>query len=268
MRKILITLLLAWVALPALAEEYVLAVNEGVTYQDAGPISERYKPLVDLLEKALKGTVKVKAVDRYSEVEKGLQDQSFDLAFIHPAHISLRAVKSGNYVGVASAREFTDYRARIIVPKGSTLTSIKDLQGKKIGVPAIESITTVMLTANLRDLGINNPEQQYMSTRYQDAVPFMVENGFTVAGVTGSGSVAKAWIAKGGKVLAETPPVPIKQFLVSSHLSDKQKERVSELLLKLDSTPAGADALKGMNIKGFVAWNDDVMRSAISRLRL
>lgn len=267
MRALVLCLVLT-VHLYASADDYILAVNEGVTYQDQGPISERYKPFLELLEKVLKHTVKVKSVDRYSDFEKGLSEQRYDLAFIHPAHIGLRAVKSGQYFGVASAKDYTDYHTRLLIPKDSPLKSVRDLAGKKIGVPALESITTVMLTANLRDLGFDRPEDMYLPTRYQDAVPFMVENKFVAAGATGSGAVAKAWVAKGGKILAETPSVPIKQFLASSRLDTKQREKLAELLLQLQDDPKGVEALKGLNLKGFVAWNEDQMREATKRLKL
>src|ERR1700741_871864 len=125
---------LCWFVLSALifacaraawADDWILAVNEGVTYQDAGPTSERYKPLLDLLEKELKHPVQVKKVDRYSDLEKGLQEGRYEMAFIHPAHVALRAVKDGNYVGVATAAGYTDYRGRVLVPKDSPLHTME-----------------------------------------------------------------------------------------------------------------------------------------------
>ncbi|MFZ6732715.1 phosphate/phosphite/phosphonate ABC transporter substrate-binding protein [Undibacterium sp. Ji42W] len=250
------------------AQDWVLAVNEGVTYQDGSPISERFKPLVDLLEKELKHAVKVQAVDRYSNFEAGLDAERYDLVFIHPAHISLRAVKSGKYVGLVSAKDYTDYRARVFVKKDSSVKTIADLRDKKIGVPSLESITTVMFTANLTELGFRDPASRFSATRFQDAVPFMVENGFVEAGVTGSGAVAKDWVAKGGRVIGETKPVPIKQFLASRRLTSEQREKVQNLLLKLSENDAGKAALKGINMKGFVPWDSAVMADATKRLGL
>ena len=253
---------LAW------ADDWTLAVNEGVTYQDGGPVPERYKPLVDLLEKELKHPIQVKNVDRYGDLEKGLQEGRYDLAFIHPAHIGLRAVKSGNYVGIATAAGYADYRGRVLVAKDSPLHSMEELRGKKVGVPALESITTVMFTATMKDMGVSNPARFFTATRYQDAVPFMIDNNFTEAGVTASSVVIKAWTAKGGRILGETKAVPIKQFLVSSRLSAEQRDKVRELMLHLADTEPGRAALKGTNMKGFVAWDDTVMNDAAKWLGL
>ncbi len=250
------------------AQDLVLAINEGVTYQDGGSTQERYRMLTEMLSRELKRPVKVTQVDKYAEFERGLAEERYDLVFIHPAHVGLKAVKSGKYFGVASAKGFTDYRARVMVPKDSTIKSMQDLQGKKLGVPSVESITTVMFTAALREVNIKEPEKAYTATRYQDAVPFMVENKFVDAGVTGSAAVAKAWVGKGGKVVAETKPIPIKQFLVSRKLSEAERQKVQHLMLGLSGSDAGRTALSRISMTGFVPWDNAVMGEATARLGL
>lgn len=246
--------------------EAILAINEGVTYQDAGTPSERYKPLLEMLSKELKRPVRIKTVTRYSEFDKDLAAGRYELVFIHPAHVGLQAVQRGNYHGIATAKGFTGYKARIMVSKESPLQSLNDLQGKKIGVPSIESITTAMFTAHLKEHKFNDPEKAFQVTRYQDAVPFMIENGFVEAGVTGSGAVAKAWADKGGRILGETPSVPIKQFLISDKVDPATRKRIQTLLLSLTDSPAGKTALDKIGIPGFVPWDDKVMSEAAQRL--
>ena len=253
----------------ASAQEYVLAVNEGVTYQDdALPMDQRYKPLLELLAKELKHPVRVQAVDRYSDFEKGLEAEKYDFAFIHPAHVGLRATRSGKYVGLATAKEYTEYRARVLVLKDSPLHSMDQLRTVKIGVPSLESITTVMFTASMKEMGVSDPQVRFTATRYQDAVPFMVENKFVEAGVTASGAVIKAWTGKGGRIIGETKPIPIKQFIASARFNAEQREKVRALMLRLADTESGKLALKGINMKGFVPWNDAVMDDAAKRLGL
>ena len=265
--SLLATTLLVASITSAYAQDLVLAVNEGVTYQDGGPASERYKPLLQLLAKELKQNVKLQSVDS-TNFAKGLAESKFDIAFIHAAHIGLQAVKKNDYEGLASAKGFTDYRARILVSNASPLKTMQDLRGKKIGVPSLDSITTVMFTANLRELNFQQPEKFFTATRYQDAVPFMIENGFVEAGVTGSAAVAKAWVAKGGRVLAETKPIPVKQFLASKKLSESDREKLKNLLLNLSENEAGKNALSKIGMTGFVPWNTQVMNEATKRLGL
>jgi phosphonate transport system substrate-binding protein len=268
LRNLVAAAILAVSLTPAFAQELILAINEGVTYRDGGSTQERYRPLLDLLSKELKRPVKVMAVDKYADFEKGLADERYDLVFIHPAHVGLKAVKTGKYSGLATAKGFTDYRARIMVSGDSPLKSMQDLQGKKIGVPSMESITTVMFTAALREMKFQQPEKTFIATRYQDAVPFMIENKFVVAGVTGSGKVAKDWAAKGGRVIAETKPIPIKQFLASNRFSESERGRIQALILGLSSSDPGRAALARINMTGFVPWDAPLMNEAIARLAL
>jgi ABC-type phosphate/phosphonate transport system substrate-binding protein len=156
----------------------------------------------------------------------------------------------------------------VLVGKDSPLRSLEELRGKKIGVPALESITTVMFTATMKGMGVENPAALYSATRYQDAVPFMIENKFTDAGVTASASVIKDWTAKGGRILGETKSVPIKQFLVSRRLSGEQRDKVRDVMLRLGDSETGKQVLKGTNMKGFVPWNDATMDDAARWLGL
>jgi ABC-type phosphate/phosphonate transport system substrate-binding protein len=250
------------------AQELVLAINEGVTYADGGPTAERYKPLLDLLSKELKRPIKVQKVDKYADFEKGLAESKYDLVFIHPAHVGLKAVRSNNYVGLVTAKGFTDYRARVMVKQDSPLKSMQDLKDRKIGVPSIESITTFMFTADLRQRSFNDTEKKFIATRYQDAVPFMIENGFVDAGVTASGAVAKAWVAKGGRIIGETEPVPIKQFLASKKIEESDRAKVQSLLLNLSENEPGKNALSKISMSGFVPWNNEQMTNAAKRLGL
>src|SRR5262249_44143261 len=80
---------------PARAE-LVLAVNEGVTYYvTPSEIRDKYKELADMLGKQLHTTVKVVPVDQYPVLRKGLDEQQYDLAFVHPAHHSLVSMRDG-----------------------------------------------------------------------------------------------------------------------------------------------------------------------------
>jgi ABC-type phosphate/phosphonate transport system substrate-binding protein len=269
-RRLLLATAAAMLIGPAYARDAVLAVNEGTTYHepDSAPFSERYKPLADMLSRELKRPVKVVQVDKYDKLEKGLADESYDMAFIHPAHVALRAVKGGAYQGICTAKGYTNYRARVLVPKDTPLKSMADLRGRKFAVPSLESITTVMFVSTLRQMNVPQPEKQLTATRYQDAVPFMVEQKFVDAGVTGSDAVAKDWIGKGGRILGESKPIPIKQFLVSRQLAEPERTRVRALMLDLASHEEGRAALARIGMSGFVPWDAGAMSEATAELGL
>ena len=82
-----------------------------------------------------------------------------------------------------------------------------------------------------------------ITTRYQDAVPFYIENGFAQAGATAANAVVKAWTDKGGKVLCRSRPVPIKQIIVSTRMPEDEQQKIRDALLdaaRLEARPRRA----------------------------
>ena len=244
-------LTLAASVLPVRAE-ITLAVNEGVTYYvTPQEIREKYKDLADMIGRTLKTTVKVLPVDQYPVLRKGLDEQLYDLAFVHPAHHSLVSLRDGKYRLVVLTTGFTQYKARFFARKDTQLKLPTEMKGKRFGMPDPDSITAVITRATMRDLGIDAAKSDIRSTRYQDAVPFFVENGFSDVGITGSPAVAKSWQEKGGAILFESKPVPIKHMIASTKLSENNIEKVRSLMLGLDKSEAGQRVLAKIGYKGY-----------------
>src|SRR3989442_3579284 len=102
--------------------ELTLAVNEGVTYYvTSQEIRQRSKGRAVLLGKTLRTVVKVVPVDQYPALRKGLDEQRYDLAFVHPAHHSLVSLRDGKYRLVALTKGYTDYKARFFIRKDASI---------------------------------------------------------------------------------------------------------------------------------------------------
>ena len=82
-----------------------------------------------------------------------------------------------------------------------------------------------MVRATLRDAKVEPAQIHITYTRYQDAVPFFVENRLTDSGATAANALVKAWQAKGGKILAQSKAVPIKHIVASPNLSAADIEK-------------------------------------------
>ncbi|TMG87297.1 MAG: phosphate/phosphite/phosphonate ABC transporter substrate-binding protein [Betaproteobacteria bacterium] len=269
MRSILITAWLLVAATSAAAADLVFAVTEGVTYfQTNKEIQGRFQPLADLLAKALKRPVHVVVVSAYNDVREGLARQEYDLAFIHPAHVSLAAIKSGKYESVAWTAGYTDYSVALLVNKEQPFTKLDDLRGHTLVSPDPDSITTAMLRAMLRDQKIGAGDVKIITTRYQDAVPFYLQYGFAQAGATAAKSVIKDWTDKGGRVLVSSRPMPIKQLIMSAKASPEEQQQVRNILVGIAQNDAGKQVLGPLGYKGFVAPNHDEERKAIAWLGL
>ena len=243
------------------ADPLLLAINEGTTYR-VNPVEtqERFQAISDDLSKLLKAPVKAVAVPRYDELVKGLANQQYAIAYVHPAHHAIRAMTAHGYRLAALTKGYVEYRASIFVAKDSPVKTLADLKGKRLGAPDEDSITSVILRATLRDAGLT-PDVHVTYVRYQDAVPFMVEHGLTAAGVTASGAVLKAWTDKGGRVVATSKPVPIKHMLVSGKAPAGTLERVTEYFTGLEAAKDGRAKLDAMRVSGFVPFDEEPIKA-------
>ncbi|WP_427914586.1 phosphate/phosphite/phosphonate ABC transporter substrate-binding protein [Ramlibacter sp. MMS24-I3-19] len=240
--------------IPALAraedKPLVVAINEGVTYGASSvPFAERFREVSDDLQKLLKRPVKFVSVGDYRQLSAGLAEHQYDIAWVHPAHHAIRAMTTQGYRLVALTKGYTEYRVSFLVPSGSTLKSLADLKTARVGAPDEDSITSVIARATLNEANGQLPAMSYV--KYQDAVPFMVENGLAAAGVSASSAVVRTWKEKGGKVLASSRPVPIKQLIASPSLSAAQLADVRRYFSELDRTEAGKRRLEAFGVAGF-----------------
>jgi ABC-type phosphate/phosphonate transport system substrate-binding protein len=263
--------------------ELIFGVTEGVTYQ-ATPkeIRDKFTPLAEYIGKATGRRVKVVLVPAYNDVRAGMAKQEYDLVFIHPAHVAMAEIKDGRYRAVAWTSGFTDYTVSLLMSANGSLKTLDDLRGHTLVTPDPDSITAMMVRAMLRTSKVPsttlkpNPENakviagsiRIITTRYQDAVPFYIENGFAQAGATAAKGVVKSWTDKGGKVLLQSRSVPIKQFLVSKTMPAEEQERVRTALLNIGQSKPGKEALDAVGYKGFVATNPEVEASTIAWLGL
>jgi ABC-type phosphate/phosphonate transport system substrate-binding protein len=243
------------VAFTPWAQALVLAVNEGVTYRVSNDeIRGRYAAIAADIGKLLGQTVSVEPVSDYNTLRKGLAERTWDLAIVHPAHVSIAAIKQGWQL-VAVTKGFENYSASFVVRADSQIKSLADLRGRKLGAPDEDSITAWMVRATMRDALGDANQVSITYTRYQDAVPFMVEHTFTQAGATASAAVVKAWEAQGGKVLAKSKAVPIKHFIASPAISAEQVERIRAYLVELDASDAGRRKLEPIKVRGYMAYD-------------
>ncbi len=248
--------LAALLATPLWAQAFVFAVNEGVTYRVTDEeIRARYVAISTDLSKLLNQTVRVEPVASYPILRKGLADKAYDLALVHPMHISAIAIKNSGYKLVATTKGFEKYTASFLVRADSPMKSVADLKGMRLGAPDEDSITSWMVRATVRD-ALGKPDAvAYTYTRYQDAVPFFVEHTLTHSGATASNAVVKKWEAGGGKVLFKSKSVPIKNVIAGPGMSASDVEKVRDYFLALDTTEAGRKKLEPLKVQGYAAYD-------------
>jgi phosphonate transport system substrate-binding protein len=237
------------------SQALVFAVNEGVTYRVTNDeIRAKYAALAADLGKLLKQPVTVEPIADYPTLRKGLETREYDLAFVHPAHLSVLAIRDSGYKLLAVTKGYQNYTASFLVRPDATYKTLSDLKGLSLGAPDEDSITAWMVRATLRDALGDARQVKLVYTRYQDAVPFFVDKGLTNAGATAANGVVKAWSAQGGKILAKSKPVPIKHMLAGPSLSADQVQKVRDYLLGLDQTDEGRKKLEPTKYEGFAPY--------------
>jgi phosphonate transport system substrate-binding protein len=242
------------------AHALVFVVNEGVTYRVSNDeIRARYALIAADLTKILRQPVQVEPVADYPTLRKGLAGKEYDLAFVHPAHLSMLAIRDSGYRLLVVTKGFQNYTASFMVRADSPLKNLKELSESSLGVPDEDSITSWMVRATMRDNLGPAPKVRYSYTRYQDAVPFFVEHGLTKAGASAANSVVKGWTAKGGRILGTSRPVPIKHILAGSSLSAEQAQQVREYFLSLDASDEGKKRLEPIKYQGFAPYDEAEM---------
>ena len=258
--------------------DLVFAVTEGVTYQ-ATPkeIRDKFAPIAQVIATATGRRVRTVLVPAYNDLRAGLLTQEFDVAFVHPAHVSMAEIKAGRYKAVAWTTGYTEYTASMLMTPGQPYKSMADLKGRTVVMPDPDSITAWMVRAMFRTEKIPVVEGRgdpvlntvrIITTRYQDAVPFYLENNFAQVAITAANSVVKGWTEKGGKVLLKSRPVPIKQFIVSTAMPAAEQQRVRDALIGLREAKGGSAALETVGYKGFVPPNHEIENAVIAWLGL
>jgi phosphonate transport system substrate-binding protein len=262
MRRVLFVCL--FVLLPLLARAQapgpplVFGINEGVTYRiSTADVRERYREIADDLAKLLRRPVHIEYMDNYVQMGKDLAAARYDIAYVHPAHYAIRAIDKAHYRLLAVTKGYTDYRASFLVRRDAPFQTLTDPAIRRVGMPDADSITAWIARATLRDaLGAKAKDVRLRYTRYQDAVPFMVEYGFVEVGVTAAAAVIKEFTDKGGKVMLQSKPVPIKELIASPSLAPQEFARIQQYFLTLELTEDGQKRLAKLGYKGFANYDE------------
>lgn len=258
------------VALVAAASQALtLGITEGVTYRASdAEISAKFAPLAKALSTATKQPVDILVISSYNVLREALKAGKLDIAFIHPAHVSFEAIKAGGYKSAAWTTGFTDYKVSFLCNEPQPITTWSTVNGKSLVTPDADSITAIMTRAMLRENAVDSKTINLQITRYQDAVPFYVENKFATYGATASGAVINSWKEKGGKTCAQSRGMPIKHWLLSNELDAASSRSIRETLLSLDQSDIGKKALSVSGYKGFTVSDETIEKKLTDWLGL
>lgn len=110
-----------------------------------------FAPVAAELSVPLKKTVRVRLTSTYGAFISALHDQTFDIIHVHPFDY-IRFAHPRGYLPLVARSE--DLFAQFSVKKGSPITGIADLKGKRIGTPPATGAVTYLALDALQKQGL------------------------------------------------------------------------------------------------------------------
>lgn len=229
----------------------LLAISEGTSGGiDASEALAKYRPLADILSKAVGQPVVVTFARNFEALEEGMKKGDFDLVMARPSDYPARGVRDYGYSLLVTTKP--DGQCYFIVEKNSPLRKIEDAKGKPIVLPEKVAYMAKFCSAELRDRGFDFSKEQIQYTKEQGAVGWAVENKVVgMGGVASYSGVAKNWEKNGHRILHKAPPQPYFPIIASKRVSADNIAKLQRALAGMETTPEGTKALATAGVKGF-----------------
>jgi len=250
---------------------YVLAIHP---LHNPAMLIETYQPLVDNLNKKLKGAqLSIEASRDYGNFEHKYKNKIPEFILANPWQ-TLQAIKIG-YTVIAIAGESNDFKGLIIVRKDSNINKPTDLIGKSVSYPSSTALAAcVMPQYFLYKHGINiNKDLKNKYVGSQESSIMNVYLKLTSAGATWP----PPWRdfqkknpkeSSKLKVIWETETLINNSVMVRNDIPIAIKKQVQDYLIDLDKTEEGKKMLQKIETARFIAATDkdyDVAKTYIER---
>jgi ABC-type phosphate/phosphonate transport system substrate-binding protein/rhodanese-related sulfurtransferase len=236
----------ALLCLPARgADSLLMSVNLGDTEVISNfDTQQTYQALANYLGKAIGAQVKL-VVGQNATAELQRTRTGYYAVMVAPAHVIGSALKY-DYEPVAKMPGSN--KAVFVATKASNITRLEQARGKRLGLPAEDSLATYLAKGELNAAGIQAKTffKSIKYSRYQDSLLFSLGIGqVDVAAV--DEAAARKWLAQNpGVVFSESQAVPALSVAVNTKLPPAQQEKMRLALLQLPSN--NPELLKQMHI--------------------
>jgi len=243
----------AW-ASAATAAEIRLGVNAEVSYkEDEAELRRRYAPFLEELGQ-LSGH-KILFFPVYSDrVEQAVAERRFDLLLIH-THLALKAAREAQFQVLAFTDDRKNNKVYFFVRSDSAIKDLPATSACAMGVPGMQSWATATARGTFKTMAL--PAPRLVATRYQDAVPIMLEVNEACVGVTRSKGLVDDYVAqKKVRVLHVTQPIPLNALAASSTLPPAVVDDIRTAMARM----ARSKAFESTAFKGLHFSTDELAR--------
>ncbi len=235
-----------------------------VPSQNATTLEARAKPLEGMLSKRLGIPVKVTTSTSFNAPIEALSSKKIDVAFLPPdgyvlahkrgvADVLLQAERYGikQPNGRQTNKLVKQYRAEILVKKGSKIKSWKDLKGKSISIQDPTSSSGYLFpVAELKEKGLDVTKKCKLTTvTGHDQAVLNVLNGDTDAAFTfedarNTVKADKPNIMKQVVPIYFTRPIPNDTISVRSDMSPKFRKKLAKAFIDIAHTKKGKKVIE------------------------
>lgn len=242
--------LLAWQPAAAQERAYLLGV---ISYgNSAQMIASEYEGLTDYLSRTLKRPVRIEGARDFSTFGERAKAKRYHMMFVAPSAV-VEANRSAGYLPVAKIPGLLS--VSFMAPTKSGIAFPEDMKGKRIGFTGKDAMITKLAYAELKNLGIKEPEKHFSSLAYYndaDGVLAGMQMNLIDIGVANSG-LFNVWTNKGFdmNLIHSGKGVPHLSFAVRSDLPESERRAITEALLKAPQDKDAQDFLRFSNFPGF-----------------
>jgi phosphonate transport system substrate-binding protein len=226
------------------ADKLVMGVHP---YKPASDLYKIFKPIADHVSKQIGKPVELRFGKSYAESVDFVGKGDVDFSFLGPSLF----IEANSKYGVQPLVQIVNgdkpsFNGVIIVKKGSGITSLKSLKGKKFAFGDREStLTHIVPLYMLIESGVHLSDlKEYAFVGSHDNVALNIARGsFDAAGL--QPDVAEKYKDQGLEVIAKSPEIPEHVFVATKSLDAATTAQIQKALLNVSPT-----ILKG--IKGSV----------------
>ena len=222
-------LMLGSLSLNVLATQYHFGVNAEVSYKESeAEVRQRYSAFLEELGKATGHKFVFSPV--YSDrVAQTLKTEKFDFLLIH-THLALKAEKKQGYQVVGFSDDRKNNTVFFFVRPDSPIQTLSDIAVSPLGSPGLQSWATATARATLKAAKPDR-EPVFVTTRYQETVPLMVELKTAAVGITRSKKLVDDHVSqKKLRVVHTTPALPLNALIAAPKIPQEVIGEIREAL--------------------------------------
>lgn len=236
-----------------------------VPQQAASELARAWIPLLQEVGRRARVQLTFRTASDIPAFEDRVMKGEFDLAYMNPYHYTVFSNKPG-YQAFLKEKD-RKLVGIIVVPKGSPVQSLEQLQGKRVAFPAPAAFAASILPRaefTRHHLAI---EARFVSSH--DSVYKGVASGLFEAGggIQRTLEAMEPEVASQLRVLSRTPAYTPHALAIHPGVSAEVAERLRQAFIALDGDEAGRALLEPLNFKGLVTATDSEWDS-IRALRL